>query len=136
MALVAGALAFICGLGTGCHPEAKIDALEKFPQAKDRGASADIQVTRDVTTISFTNTTAQDLPEGVVWVNSAFSREFPGLGVGESITLSLGEFRNRYGETFRAGGFFSTERPDVLVRVQVETVDELVGLTVISNPVE
>lgn len=122
-----------CGILTGCHHSARIAADRQYPTAKDHGVGADIQVTRDVTTISFTNTTAQNLPEGAIWANSAFSRDFPGLGVGESITLNLAEFHNRNGEAFRAGGFFSTERPDVLVRVQIEGENELIGLTVIDT---
>jgi hypothetical protein len=131
-ARVAGVLLLACGALTGCHTGAKLESRPDYPTAKDLGASVDIQVIRNVTTISFTNTTAQSIPAGKIWVNSAFSREFPGLGVGESITLGLAEFQNRFGEAFRAGGFWSTQRPDSLVRVQIELQDQLVGLTVIS----
>lgn len=133
------AFTLLAALGAGlagCHTGAEIDAGRAFPMAKDQSVRADIQVLRDVTHITFTNTTATDLPAGVIWANSAYAREFPGLRVGDTITLDLREFRNQFHEKFRAGGFFSTERPHELVRVQIETPDSLIGLTVVPGELE
>ena len=50
-------------------------------------------------------------------------------------TSDLAAFRNQFNEKFRAGGFFATERPDSLVRVQIETPESLIGLTVVRDRV-
>jgi len=120
----------------GCAVHPRIGAGREYPGEKERGASANIQVARHVTELAFTNTSARPLPPGAIWANSAYSREFPGLAVGESITLSLSEFKDRFGEPFRAGGFFATERPSALVRIQIETGSDLIGLTVIGGTLE
>lgn len=133
--LAALALGVAAGLA-GCAVHPKIDARPEYPAGKEFGASADIQVVRQGVSIIFTNTTARPLPPGAIWANSAYSRDFPGLAVGESISLNLGEFTNRFGEPFRPGGFFATERPQALVRIQIETDYELIGLTVIGGTLE
>src|SRR5690606_33713879 len=61
------AFTLLAALGAGlagCHTGAEIDAGRAFPMAKDQSVRADIQVLRDVTHITFTNTTATDLPAG------------------------------------------------------------------------
>lgn len=95
-----------------------------------------------------TNTTAANLPAGLMWINGWYSRKFDGLGIGQSVTFGLDEFADRYGEAFKAGGFFATELPDRLVLAQIQPVaesqnssepaglkQELIGLVVI-RPVE
>jgi hypothetical protein len=93
----------------------------------------DIQVFRHGTIIRFTNTTARSFPAGRMWLNQWYSREIPPLGVGEKMQLSLREFKDQYGESFRAGGFFATRRPAKLVLAQLDVDDELVGLVVIGE---
>jgi hypothetical protein len=130
-ALAALGLAALVGL-SGCT-QATIDNRPVYPE-KLQTKVLDVQVIRDETQITMTNTSAQDLPAGRLWVNQWFSREFPGLPIGQTVTYDLFEFKDRYGDTFRAGGFFATQRPDRVVQVQVEDASgELTGLVAIRS---
>ena len=86
-----------------------------------QGATVDVQVQRDSTDIVMTNTTAKPLPAGRMWINAWFSREFPGLGVGQSLTLDLFDFKDRYNVAFNGGGFFATQRPDRVMQAQIQS---------------
>jgi len=99
---------------------------------------ADIQVQREGTALELTNTTATALPAGFFWVNGRFSLAVESLGVGESRTLDLREFRDRWGERFRAGGFFASYAPEPVVLAQWEAprgdgTSELIGLIAIAE---
>lgn len=93
----------------------------------------DVQVIRDQTEISLVNTTADALPQGTMWINGQFSHAFEGLAPGARTTMSLKAFRNEFGEKFRAGGFFATQRPSSLVIAQIETDNSLIGLVVVNG---
>lgn len=101
----------------------------------------DVQVVRDGTRISLTNTTAQPLGPGLLWLNAWYSLPFDGLGIGQRVELNLGDFRDRYGEAFRSGGFFATDAGDVVVLAQLQTTDGpsepvLLGLVVVHDLTE
>ena len=96
----------------------------------------DVQVFRDEVQIRLTNTSARTFGPCRMWLNQWYSRELSGLAAAETTTLSLAEFKDRYGRAFRAGGFFATERPDRVVLVQIEEGAELVGLVVVGGVVE
>ena len=107
----------------------------------DQTRVLDIQVARRNTRISMTNTTANDLGPGTLWVNQRFARDIEGLAVGQTIDLSLKEFYNEEGEPFRAGGFFAIEDPVNVVLVQYATEDDtgneqLLGFIVVENTLE
>jgi hypothetical protein len=106
---------------------------EIYPANTRQTKSLDIQVFRDSTTIRFTNSTAVSIPACTMWINAWYSTDFKGLAVGESIEMNLYDFNDQYGDTFRAGGFFATERPTKLVFAQLEVGDELLGLVVVNE---
>ena len=93
----------------------------------------DIQVVRDVTVIRLTNTTANSLGPARLWVNRWFSLPVERFDVGQTLELSLWDFRDQYGESFQAGGFFSTQKPERLVLAQIETGGTLHGLVVVAT---
>ncbi len=93
----------------------------------------DVQVKREGTRITLTNTSPTALGPGRMWINQWFSRELEPVAPGQTVTLDLDEFRDRYGDSFRAGGFFATERPAKLVLVQVEQNNEIVGLVTVGD---
>ncbi len=129
-------------LSAGCASEQTLDG-PAYP-ALTQSATVDVQVSRDSTEITMTNTTAKPLPAGRMWINAWFSREFPGLGVGQSLTLDLYDFKDRYNVAFNGGGFFATQRPDRVVQAQLHAgatdtgapSGELIGLVVIHTPDE
>ena len=104
------------------------DYATPFPVGLEQTRDLDIQVVRRDTLITISNTTASPLPEGRLWVNQAFSRPVNELPIGESVTFNLYDFRNRFDEPFRAGGFFATQNPLDVVKVQWQSERELLGL--------
>ena len=126
---LAGCLA--AGFAGGCSsPSTVIGDGPTYP-AMAQSNVINVQVVRDVTKITFTNTTASPLGAGRLWVNQWYSYEFPGLAIGKSMTLDLADFADRYGTKFRSGGFFATEFADRLVQLQLEADDAVTGLVVI-----
>lgn len=92
-----------------------------------------VQVFRDETTITITNTTSDPIAAGRIWANGWYSTEFKGLGVGETVVLNLDEFRDQYGDAFRAGGFFAAKKPERLVLAQIHTEGQVLGLVVVGG---
>ena len=116
-----------CGVFTPAHE------VRAYPEGVEQSRVVDIQAYRDGTELVITNTTAERWEQGTVWLNGQFSYPFGGLDLGDSLRMPLGGFRNEHGEAFRAGGFFSTERPDTVVLVQLEQGEELVGVVVVQG---
>lgn len=122
-ALVAGGCA-----GRGALVEGPV-----YPGAAARGPTLDIQVFRRQTEIEFTNTTARAIGASRLWLNRWYSRELSGLGVGETVRLPLREFKDRYGESFRGGGFFATERAEMLALAEIQVEGEVMGMVVVGG---
>lgn len=120
----------------GCRAGSKIDAGRSYPIKKAQTKTLDVQVIRNETEITMVNTTANALPEGTMWINGQFSHGFEGLAPGARTTMSLKSFHNEYGEAFRAGGFFATQRPSSLVMAQIETTESMIGLVVVNGEAE
>ena len=104
----------------------------------DQSGSVDIQVVRKGTKLELTNTTARAFGPSTMWLNSRFSRPIEQLAVGQTLVLPLKQFKDEFSEPFRAGGFFASERPDIIVRAQIETPGpdggtEMVGLVVVKG---
>lgn len=117
----------------GCYTKREVGAGRGFPTELTQTSVRDIQVQRHGTHIALTNTSALVLGPGTMWLNEQFAREIEAIEVGRSASFHLSEFTNEFGERFRAGGFFATERPDRLVHAQVEQGGTLVGLIVIGG---
>ncbi|MBX3386693.1 MAG: hypothetical protein KF768_08995 [Phycisphaeraceae bacterium] len=122
-------------LNDGARSHSDVDRTDRpvYPDELRQEMVLDVQVIRDGTRIRLTNTTAKEFGASRLWVNRWFSREIDGFGVGQTLDLSLAEFRDRYGEPFRAGGFFATRRPDRLAQVQIESDGRLLGLVAIPE---
>lgn len=120
-ALVLGGLAVALAWAGGCTSVAPVDYARPYPRELPAGQTVDVQVFRRATTLDFTNTTASPLGPGTIWLNRRFSRPIKEpIGVGQSVAIPLGEFRDEFGDPFRAGGFWASDMPDALVLCQVE----------------
>ncbi|HBS29560.1 MAG TPA: hypothetical protein DEB06_08950 [Phycisphaerales bacterium] len=124
---------FAAALLAGCHAQRRIDGGRPFPTTLAQAGVSDVQVQRAGTTIRLTNTSARTLGPGVMWINGQFAREIDAIPIGASASFALADFRNEFGERFRAGGFFATEPPDRVVRAQVEQNGSLTGLIVVGG---
>ena len=132
--MAAGAVTLLAGCRTGSRVEA---GLPMYRDDAVQTSVMDVQVVRDDTHITMTNTTARSIGRARMWVNGWYSREIDGFGVGETLRLNLYDFKDAYGTPFKAGGFFATERPEKLVLAQIEPLDveprELLGLIVVGR---
>lgn len=126
--LSAGVLPAGCSHGTTGFVEGPM-----YPAQLRQSRMLDIQVARDETHIRFTNTTASPIPACTMWANTWYSRPLEPVAIGETVDISLFDFKDQYGTAFRAGGFFATEKPTKLVQMQLEFPDELVGLIVVNE---
>jgi hypothetical protein len=108
-----------------------------YPSSVARTSTLDIQVIRRETKIELTNTTARSFGPSILWLNGRFSREIDGLAVGQTLVLRLKEFKDQYGDTFRGGGFFATERPERLALAEIQPKDAnpptILGMIVVGG---
>ena len=130
-------VAALCAAVLGACAARSVDTAyaREFP-ALEQGRVLEIQVRREPTTLSFTNTTASDIPPCTMWLNQRFSRPFDGLGVGDSVTLPLSSFVDEFGERFRPGGFWATRPSDRVVLAQFELPGDapvLLGAVVVNG---
>lgn len=132
--IVAG-LILSAGLLSSCAGGSGADAGEwpAYP-GPAQAAVVDVQVFRDGPTLSFTNTSDRTLGPGLLWVNAAYSIEIGAVEPGANATIDLNSCRNEFGQPFRGGGFFATERPDEVVLAQVEDGSGMTGLLVTTRP--
>ena len=139
--IVAGLFALAFLLPGGCMSKWLGDAgtaydkhaSRPYPIEMVKQPTLPIQVLRDVTEIEMTNTTAHAFGASTIWLNSRYSHEIDGMGVGQTITLSLDAFTDEFGEHFRGGGFFAIVNPDPLVMAEIETDGQLFGLVVTGD---
>lgn len=136
---VRGALALgatVCALAA-CQPGIDPNlAGPAYPAETKQATTLDIQVVRSETDITLTNTTARAFGKSRLWINRWYSKPIASLGVGETMKISLNEFRDQYGEPFRAGGFFASRTPDRVEQAQLETGDGMIGLIVVGRELE
>jgi len=138
LALATVALGLTNLLG-GCRSApTPVSYARAFPTDITQKEVLNIQVFRRTTTLEFTNTTAKAFGPSTLWLNMWYSRPIKGLAVGESVSLPLADFRDRYSAKFRGGGFFASEPPEKLVLAQIETARadapaELAGLIVVVS---
>ncbi len=137
LAIASAALLLALGAQSGCSSTQRIDtaAARPFPAALTQGRVLDIQVRREPTTITFSNTTAADIPPCTMWLNKRYSRPFDGLPIGRTTTLSLNSFIDEFGERFRPGGFWATRPSQRVVLAQFEIPSDSGATTLLGTVV-
>lgn len=132
MKLTLTALVLCAAFLGGCGGTPAIVEGDKYPLDIKHGPTLDIQVIRHETEIQMTNTSGRSFGPCRMWLNGRFSHDLKGFGVGQSMTLPLGDFKDQYGEVFKAGGFFATERAEKLALAEIEIDGQMLGLIVVS----
>jgi hypothetical protein len=112
------ALAILAGCASG--PTA-VEYARPYPKDTPREQPLDIQVFRSTRAIELTNTTAHAFGPSTLWLNTRYSRPIEGLAVGQTLRMPLSEFRDRFSDAFRGGGFFAAYKPERLVVAELET---------------
>lgn len=126
--------------GGGCQRAPRqVEYARPYPLALVRADTLNIHVIREGPQITLTNTTARTFGPSTLWLNNRYGYPIGGLEVGETIALNLGRFADENSDRFKPGGFFATERPDLLVVTELETTSpytgepELLGLISVGN---
>lgn len=117
----------------GCRTWGEVEYAKEFPTNVQILETINIQVVREGTSLSLTNTTANAIPPSTLWLNKWFSRPLDRIEVGQTVRLNLRDFRDLYSEPFRAGGFWATDEGDPLVTAHIDWGDGLVGLIVVNR---
>lgn len=105
-------------------------ATRAYPRNLHTTQTVDMQVFRRDTDIEIVNTTATSYADFDLWINRRYVRHVDALPAGKTITLSLWDFHDEFGDRFNAGGFFREYEPTPVRLVQIQpTADQpLVGL--------
>lgn len=113
-------------------------ASRPYPAHLPQGETVRVQVLSNGVTIDVVNATAREYRDFDLWLNRRYSRFVPRLGAGESITLHLDTFWDRFGEGPQVGGFFASREPTpiVLAEIQVDETSPLVGLVAVEITAE
>jgi len=111
-----------------------------YPDSIPKGEVFDVQVFRQSTQLRLTNTTTRDFGASTIWLNQRYSSPINALASGQTLEMDLKIFVDEFGETYRAGGFFSQRVPAPVVLCQLET-DEgngpiMHGFVVVENAMD
>lgn len=109
---------------SGCLRSADFTERAPYPERLAVLEPSNIQLYREGRSITLSNTTARPFGASTIWLNKWFSRGIESLAIGESVTLSLAEFTDEYGDAFKGGGFFATTAPERIVHAELETLDD------------
>jgi hypothetical protein len=104
-----------------------------YPSTIERLGAVDVQVVTRRGVLEFTNTTAEPLPAGRLWVNAWFSAPTERVEVGETFRVPISALHDEHGETMRGEGFFATEAPEEIYLAELQTNAGLTGLVVVRN---
>lgn len=112
----------------GCQRAPRqVDWARPYPLGLTPGQTLDIHVIREGPQITLTNTTPRAFGPSMLWLNNQFGHPLEGLDVGETVSLRLGRFADENSDRFKPGGFFATERPDLLAVAELETTSPYTG---------
>ncbi|MBA4038966.1 MAG: hypothetical protein C0468_01320 [Planctomyces sp.] len=117
----------------GCAPNTTIGAGVAYPAQLGQARTLDIQAFSDGVRLTMTNTTGGTIRDARVWVNAYYQLAIEPWAPGQTVVLSLDEFRDEYDAPYRAGGFFAGRNPDKVYQVQIEHADRLDGVVLVKS---
>ncbi|MDG2477511.1 MAG: hypothetical protein P8M32_06385 [Phycisphaerales bacterium] len=112
-----------------------LKAHAPYPYDMHTTETLPVEVFRDGTSIAIVNATAQSWEAPTIWINQRFSATLKQLVAGQTVQVDLSKFRDDIGESYPAGGLWSTRRsmPMRLVEVQAVPGEPLVGFVAIRQ---
>ena len=110
-------------------------ATSSYPAHLHRSGSIDVQAFRKGPTLEIVNSTPVSYRDFDIWVNQRYVEHVDEMGAGQTLRISLWNFWDERGDRFSAGGFWRTEEPTPLSKVQLQVNDEdpLIGLVTIAE---
>lgn len=134
-AMVGMAMTVITLMMSACGGRRYDPAMATRPYPAELGQSETIQaqVFRKGPNLTIVNASPQGFKDADLWLNRRYMYHLDSLKPGQTITLSLRDFFDAWGETPIPGGFFRTEdpTPSVLVQIQADQESPLIGLITI-----
>jgi hypothetical protein len=108
-------------------------ATRPYPDQLGQSEIIQAQVFRKGPNVTIVNASPQGFKDADLWLNRRYMYHLDSLKPGQTITLSLTEFFDAWGETPIAGGFFRTEEPtpSVLMQIQADQESPMVGMVTI-----
>lgn len=123
--LCVGAVALSAMLGGigGCSRSNSLAIVENaaYPAELTQGEVLNIHVIKHPTEIEFTNTSERTLGPGTLWLNGRYAKQVDAIASGATVRYTLIEFKDQWNDSFRRGGFWAKENPEVLYLTQLET---------------
>lgn len=114
-------------------------ATRPYPAERHTTTVADMQVIRRGERMEIVNSTATSYRDFDLWINQRYTSHVESLPAGQTIALSLWDFKDEFGDRFYAGGFFRTRKAQPLRLVEIEPAGggPMIGLiTIRAEPVE
>jgi hypothetical protein len=119
-----------------CHPPRYLPekATVAYPEHLHATSSTNIQAFRDGQWILIVNATATSYHEPKIWINQQYVSSIPELLAGQTIVLSLWDFRNQLGEVLNVGGILrtSTPTPIRMTEIQINDQEPMIGMISIA----
>lgn len=112
---------------------ADTSGLTGYPYEIESVRVVDVEVFRDGTKITLANHAPESFADFTLWINERYQAKVDALPLGGMLTISLDSLRDEFGEKFRAGGFFSSQKAQPVVKAEMQSTDSLIGLIVIPN---
>lgn len=118
------------GAGRGASAT-DLDSGRAYPYSAAILDPIEVMVYRTGARVELVNHTVRSFDGFDLWLNERYLKRVPGLQAGQTVTMSLHEFVDEYGEPFRAGGLLATRKSEPLSKAEIETDEGLIGLLVV-----
>ncbi len=130
--LAVGAVALTLG---GCTAPLYDPALatRAYPELLLQAEVIQMQAVPKETVLQIINGTATDYREVDVWVNRRYMKHITEILAGQTIEVTITDFRDVWGQCPQPGGFWRTRAPTplVLVQIQRDETTPLLGLVAV-----
>ena len=95
-------------------------ARSSYPFERHTLEVADVHVFRDGFEVVIVNGSDTHWESPRIWINQRYMFDSSDITIGGTIALDLNLFRDEFGESFSAGGFFAFREPEPLRLVQIQ----------------
>ena len=130
--------AMVVGVG-GCSRSSSLAIVENsgYPVELTQREVLNIHIIKYPTEIEFTNTSERTLGPGTLWLNGRYAKVIEAVPSGATVRYTLIVFKDQWNDSFRRGGFWARENPEVLYLTQLETGEgdarQLIGMITVRS---
>ena len=108
-------------------------ATRAYPELLSQSEVIQIQAVPKETVLQIINGTVTDYREVDIWVNRRYMKHITEILAGQTIEVTITDFRDVWGQCPQPGGFWRTRPPTplVLVQIQRDETQPLLGLVAV-----